>query len=177
MKVQERRLHCQKWNCLQQIMVSACSRVTSAMSSVYHYYFIINFFRIFYINVIIICIFCYCKCINTILLNVYYESARKEIALSKMELFAADNVISIDDYINKKYQVILPGDYSNIYGSGTILCIININYNFIIITFYFLKFCNFIRCSNGKYLFIIFILGYINMCYTNIFFRYISCTT
>ncbi len=51
--------------------------------------------------------------------NVYYESARKAIALSKMELFAADNVISIDDYINKKYQVILPGDYSNIYGSGT----------------------------------------------------------
>ncbi|MEY8321658.1 N-acetylmuramoyl-L-alanine amidase [Lachnospiraceae bacterium 46-61] len=51
--------------------------------------------------------------------NVYYESARKAIALSKMELFAADNVAYIDDYINKKYQVILPGDYSNIYGSGT----------------------------------------------------------
>lgn len=51
--------------------------------------------------------------------NVYYESARKAIALSKMELFAVDNVTYIDDYINQKYQVILPADYSSIYGSGT----------------------------------------------------------
>ena len=51
--------------------------------------------------------------------NVYYESARKAIALSKMELFAVDNITYIDDYINQKYQVILPADYSSIYGSGT----------------------------------------------------------
>ena len=51
--------------------------------------------------------------------NIHYETARKAIALSKVELFAVDNVEHIDDYLNKKYQIILPGDYSSIYGNGT----------------------------------------------------------
>ncbi|NDO47774.1 N-acetylmuramoyl-L-alanine amidase [Clostridium sp. MD294] len=51
--------------------------------------------------------------------NVHYETTRKAIALSKTELFAINNAEHIDDYLNKKYQIILPGDYSSIYGSGT----------------------------------------------------------
>ena len=51
--------------------------------------------------------------------NIHYETTRKAIALSKTELFAINNAEHIDDYLNKKYQIILPEDYSSIYGNGT----------------------------------------------------------
>ncbi len=53
--------------------------------------------------------------------NITYEPTRKAIKLSKLDLFAVDNVKHIDDYLNKKYQIILPGDYSGLYGSGTMM--------------------------------------------------------
>ncbi len=51
--------------------------------------------------------------------NVFYDTSRKAITLSKSDLFAISNIEHKDDYLNKKYQILLPDDYSSIYGSGT----------------------------------------------------------
>lgn len=51
--------------------------------------------------------------------NVYYEASKKAIALSKSDLLAINAIEHKDDYFNKKYQILLPDDYSSIYGSGT----------------------------------------------------------
>ncbi len=54
-----------------------------------------------------------------LLKNVSYDSGKNAIVLKKEELFSIENAEHTDDYLHGKYQIVLPGDYSSIYGSGT----------------------------------------------------------
>ena len=54
-----------------------------------------------------------------LLKNVSYDSSKNAIVLKKEELFSIENAEHTDDYLHGKYQIVLPGDYSSIYGSGT----------------------------------------------------------
>ena len=51
--------------------------------------------------------------------NIHYDSSKNALALKKQELFSVANIEHTDDYLHGKYQIVLPGDYSSIYGSGT----------------------------------------------------------
>ena len=51
--------------------------------------------------------------------NVSYDVASRTILLSNVEDLSADDIVHTDDYLNGRYILTLPGDYSHIFGYGT----------------------------------------------------------
>ena len=51
--------------------------------------------------------------------NLSYDDSKKALVLKKQNTFDINGVIHTDNYLNHQYQLALPGDFTSVYGYGT----------------------------------------------------------
>ncbi len=51
--------------------------------------------------------------------NISYDASKKALVLQKVNTFDINSVVHTDNYLKNQYKVTLPGDFTNVYGYGT----------------------------------------------------------